>query len=202
MASVVDICNLALSYLGDDATVSSIDPPEGSAQAEHCARFYPIARDSLLQYPGVAWGFATRTTTLAALSSNPTDWQYAYTAPTDLLTPIAILPRDAQGRSQSFSRERHPDGYDVIYADQEDATLEYVGRIEDPAWFPPLFIEALAWKLAAMIAGPLIKGAEGAKRAQECTVMSMQFLRQAAESDAKGRRVDKNHNVSWMTNRR
>ncbi len=49
MPSVVDLCNLALAYLGDDATVASIDPPEGSAQAEHCQRFYPIARDTLLQ---------------------------------------------------------------------------------------------------------------------------------------------------------
>ena len=33
MSSVVDICNIALSRLGDRATVTSIDPPEGSAQA-------------------------------------------------------------------------------------------------------------------------------------------------------------------------
>ena len=57
MASEVDICNLALSHLGDTATIASLDPPEGSAQAEHCARFYPIARDSLLEMH--AWGFAT-----------------------------------------------------------------------------------------------------------------------------------------------
>ena len=48
MPSEVDICNLALGHLGDSATVATIDPPEGSAQAEHCARFYPIARDARL----------------------------------------------------------------------------------------------------------------------------------------------------------
>ena len=46
MASVADICNMALGHLGDSATVASIDPPEGSAQAEHCARFYPMVRDA------------------------------------------------------------------------------------------------------------------------------------------------------------
>ena len=56
MASVVDICNLALAHIGDDATVSSIDPPEGSAQAEHCKRFYAIARDTMLQMHN--WNFA------------------------------------------------------------------------------------------------------------------------------------------------
>ena len=46
MATEVDICNLALAHLGDDATIASIKPPEGSAQAEKSARFYPIARDT------------------------------------------------------------------------------------------------------------------------------------------------------------
>ena len=48
MSSVVDICNIALSRLGDRATVTSIDPPEGSAQADHCRRFYPIALKTIL----------------------------------------------------------------------------------------------------------------------------------------------------------
>ena len=43
MATSVDICNLALSILGDDATVVSITPPAGSDQAGHCARWYPVA---------------------------------------------------------------------------------------------------------------------------------------------------------------
>ena len=33
MASVVDLCNLSLARLGDEANVVSIEPPDGSAQA-------------------------------------------------------------------------------------------------------------------------------------------------------------------------
>ena len=58
MASVVDLCNLSLARLGDEANVVSIEPPDGSAQAAHCARFLPMVRDSLLQ--AHAWGFALR----------------------------------------------------------------------------------------------------------------------------------------------
>ena len=76
MSSEVDICNLALSRLGDDASVASINPPEGSSQAEHCAQFYPIARNSMLQ--GHDWNFATRRETLALLSGVDTfNWSYA-----------------------------------------------------------------------------------------------------------------------------
>jgi hypothetical protein len=41
VASSVDIANLALAHLGDEAAVTSFDPPDGSAQAEHCARLLP-----------------------------------------------------------------------------------------------------------------------------------------------------------------
>ena len=72
MASPVDICNTALAYLGDVANVVSIDPAEGSAQAEHCARFYPLARDALLEMHD--WGFATRRVALAGLANPTTQW--------------------------------------------------------------------------------------------------------------------------------
>ena len=34
MASEIDICNLALSHLGDTATIASLDPPEGSVAGD------------------------------------------------------------------------------------------------------------------------------------------------------------------------
>lgn len=94
MSSEVDICNLALGYLGDTATVASISPPEQSAQAQHCARFYPIARDSLQEMH--TWGFCTKRVTLAAFAtSEASEWDYAYASPSDMLNAIAVLPPDA-----------------------------------------------------------------------------------------------------------
>lgn len=93
MASEVDIANLALGHLGDNATVSSLYPPEGSAQAEHCARFYPIARDSLLEMH--SWGFSTKRANLALLGSAWPEWQYCYQQPSDALNLLAVLPQDA-----------------------------------------------------------------------------------------------------------
>lgn len=71
MASAVDICNLALARLGDSATVASIDPPEGSAQSEHCARFYPLARRQIFEAHN--WSFLIRREKLAHSIKSPTD---------------------------------------------------------------------------------------------------------------------------------
>ena len=90
MASIVEICNLALARLGDEATVASIDPPEGSAQAEHCQRFYPIARDVLLETHD--WSFATTRARLSLLADADTwEWQYAYAEPANTIRVLSIL---------------------------------------------------------------------------------------------------------------
>lgn len=88
MASDVDICNLALGRLGDDATVTNIDPPDDSAQASHCSRFYPIARDTLQDmFP---WNFCMQRIQLAQGANLTTEWSYAYAAPTNALDIIAV----------------------------------------------------------------------------------------------------------------
>lgn len=94
MASEVDIANIALSHLGDDATVASLDPPEGSAQAEHCARFYPVARDSLLESHN--WAFSTQRIAMAEIANPPpSPWRHVYQAPSDVINMLAVWPNDA-----------------------------------------------------------------------------------------------------------
>ncbi len=90
MSSEVDIVNLALSNLGEAATVSSIDPPEGSAEAEHAAMFYPMARDSMLEMH--EWRFATKRVLLALTGSDTFEWTYAYALPAGMLRALAVLP--------------------------------------------------------------------------------------------------------------
>ncbi len=119
--SAVTICNLALSHLGDTAQVASIYPPDQSVQAQLCARFYPIARNSLLEM--AAWGFATRRIQLAKVS-NPTvntvtwpsgatetscgTWRFAYALPAGVVNVLAVIPALASNDYQeSLGRFEH-----------------------------------------------------------------------------------------------
>lgn len=219
MASVVDICNMALSHIGDTATVASIDPPEDSAQAEHCARFYPIARDALLEMH--AWGFATKRVALALLGSGWPEWDYAYLQPSDAINILSILPSDATDDysqpggviypagtpvssryvPKPFSCEIDENGNEVIYTDQEDAVLRYTGAATDTSKFSPLFVLALSYQLASMLAGPIIKGDAGAAEAKRCAQMAQAYLARATASDANQRKISPTHNVGWITGR-
>ena len=227
MATEVDICNLALAHLGDDATIASIKPPEGSAQAEKAARFYPIARDTLLQ--GHTWNFAMKRATIPLTTNALSQWDYAYTAPIDMMSPIAIISPTAQNdyatrmsagdtpggitsnyaptivagqyTPQQFALEVDANGLTLIYTNQENAMLRYTAFVSDPSKFPPLFVITLSWHLASMLAGPIIKGDQGMNEAKKCTQMMFNYLSQAKQQDNMHRDISLEHIVPWTSGR-
>ena len=222
MATEIDICNLALAHLGDDATIASIKPPEGSAQAEHAARFYPIARNTLLETH--TWNFAAKRASLATTTNTTEQWEYAYVAPADMMTPLAIISPTAQNDySTRMSSGDTPGGItsnysptivaghytpqqfavegDYIYTNQENAILRYQSLIIDSTKFSPLFVVALSWHLAAMMAGPIIKGDQGMAEAKRCTEMMQGYLSSAKQQDNLHRDITVEHIVPWTSGR-
>lgn len=202
MASEVDICNLALARLGDDATVASIDPPEGSAQAYHCARFYPMARDTMLDMHN--WSFATTRARLALLDITlPDAWAYAYARPSSAVKLISVLEDGASedGVAQQFEHEILTDGTRVIYTNVEDAWLRYTVRPTDPTVFSPLFVDALSMLLASHLAGTLIKGADGAAMSRQWLQFWRATMGAAVNADASQRHIEPTHTPTWMASR-
>jgi hypothetical protein len=213
-----------LSHLGDGATVSSIDPPEGSAQAEHCSRFYPIALAALLEmHP---WGFATRRGTLAQVANPSSTWQYAYAVPSGSINLISVLDPAAQDdysasapsdpttygnanrnniggayTPQNFSCETASDGSEIILTNQAGAVLRYTVYVNDTSKFSPLFVESLSWLLASKLAGPVLKGSDGMKAAQACTQTFNYWFGKATDSDASQRRNIIQQQPGWMGGR-
>ena len=201
MASEVDICNLALSHIGDTAAVSSLDPPEGSAQAEHCARFYPIARDALLEmHP---WKFATRRVLLAQLATETWNWEFAYAEPAGVIKLLAVLPPSAasDAETKEYEAETDGNGMPIILTNQENASLRYIAHVTDTTGFSPLFAMALSWHVASMLAGPVLKGDAGAAESKRCVAVMRGYLAEAAVSDSSQRLIKPKHNVAWIKGR-
>jgi hypothetical protein len=225
MASDVDIANLALAHLGEDATVSNLDPPEGSAQADHCATFYPLARDALLEMH--TWNFSTRRQNGAQLEDGlETGWQYAYIKPTNALIVFAVLPPGAPDdysaalpngtitladgslqspaagvsvmQTQPFAIETNEDGDEIIVTNQAEAVIRYGIRITDTQKFSPLFTTTLSWLLASYLAGPILKGEVGRNEAARCLQMATVWFGRAVTSDSNQRRVLPHHSVPWL----
>lgn len=224
MASEVDICNLALGRLGDSALVNQITPPEASVQSRLCSRFYPVARDSLLEMH--EWGFATRRATLALLDDAPVfGWSYAYGWPTNAIKVFAVLPEGATADyATPLSSLTAPDTFPVsvmgvtqpkrfatesvletgdrcILTDVENANARYIVRETDTGKFSPLFVDCLAWLLASYLAGPIYKGETGVGMGRSCLQAFAQLLPTAKQSDASQQQREQNNAPVWLANR-
>jgi hypothetical protein len=199
-SSDVAICNLALSHIGADANISAINPPDGSVEAGHCARYYPIARQELLEMQ--PWTFAKTRQALAVLSTNPSSvWTYAYQQPSDVISSLRILTvstLDAYGffpfggllRADEVAlfTERGTADYEsedgVILTHEPDAVLLYTRDVVDTSKYTPGFTVALSFLLASYLAGPIIKGAEGTGAALKMRQIAERKAAQAQVADA------------------
>jgi hypothetical protein len=180
MASVVDICNLALSHLGNKASVVSISPPDGSVEADYCSRFYAIARDEATEMGD--WAFARTRAALVQTSNPSTTWQYAYALPSDCMVPRRIVS------GVTYRHEDDSPDFDVegttLLTNFENATLMYTRPIEDPTKFPTGFVLTVSYQLAAHLAGPILRGEAGANAKLQFAKLASQKLLEAMATDA------------------
>lgn len=156
MSSVVDICNLALGRLGLKAFISSLD--EATAEAEVCNRFFNATRDAALA--SAPWPFAKKRATLALLSGvTRAGWAFCYAKPSDCLSPRFVwngLRNPRPDQLIPFELELgDADGSHIICTDHPGAELVFTKRVDNPTLFHPLFVNALAWRLASELAAPL-----------------------------------------------
>lgn len=191
MASETDIANLALDHLGEDGTITSFDPPDGSVHAEKCARFYPLARDMCLE--AHAFTFARRTLQLTDTIAGGDDYAYTYPLPSDCLKVLRVYPedwrRDLTGIDE-FEVETTDDGQKILMCDLETPQLMYVRKVTDTSKFSPSFVISLSYLLASMLAGPIIKGDAGQTANKYWFTLWRAYIGTAATLDANNQRLN------------
>ncbi|MFA5322333.1 MAG: hypothetical protein WC373_06625 [Smithella sp.] len=161
--SIVNIVNLALDELGVPS-ISSMT--EASDAAELANRIWEYARDQALEDGD--WNFAKLPAKLvqdAVYAAAPTDpkWLYRYTKPTSCLKVRELVDTNNLdiGRYWYDARAK---GYveegDYIYCNFDNTSTDlycrYTTIITDVTKYRPSFINALKFKLAAMMARKLV----------------------------------------------
>lgn len=180
MTTAVDICNLALSRLGDEANISSISPPDDSVQAQYCSRFYPVALRSLLNRHN--WGFSTLRAILAQLTGDTSQFEYCYALPNGFLKIIRLLD-SSQTELTDYSLEQHSSGVRCLYCNADAVELVYISDSVNPSFFSPLFVEALSVLLANHLAGPILRGDVGVSASAKLLQIFAPALKMAVEDD-------------------
>lgn len=196
MASPIDICNMALAHLGETPNLSSIDPPEGSAHAESCARFYPIARDVALE--AINWPFAMTRVLVAELApTNPASgWLFAYALPAGYVKAVGVVQpgvMDDEQDSSLFIVEGQ-----ALYTNAEQATLIYLQRMTDTTKWSASFGVAVSWLLASYLAGAVCEDKSVKNWAYE---MYREELGRSAQTIANASQTVMHHTPHWIRDR-
>jgi hypothetical protein len=188
VASVTDICNLALGRIGHGTLLTEYSSDQSKA-GRYCRQNYPLVRDRLIESVGI--DSFQRIVVLVLASGSIPGWTYLYAMPEGALFVEAVCDEGgarAWGRRSVFSprmesQESDPfrlfyNGSDpVIATDVANAYAVVRVRVENTTHYPPAFVSALAWELAMELAGPLEVDADLQKMA---TQMAYQARAEAA----------------------
>lgn len=146
--SDVDICNLALSHIGEGPirNLSSIGQKESL-----CNIFYPMSRDYHLTIYN--WSFARRTSKLQALDEDHAKGT-PFQMPSGCLSPRYIYPRVKTKRRYYIEKDRIiiPE---VWLIDGVDQHLCYTFKETNTSLFSSPFYDLISMSLASKLAGPI-----------------------------------------------
>lgn len=139
--TALDICNAALCKLGE-APLTAIDS-NGSPASRLCYMHYHPARREVLC--ATRWTFAVKKVRLTSAEPAPDEeHSVAHSLPHDCLRVLHV------NYPQWMLRGR------CIFCPVTEIKLVYTADVEDCSLFEPLFVEALATRLACKLCIPLI----------------------------------------------
>lgn len=168
--SKVQLCNMALSHLGNYGTVSNIDTPKNDKEIIF-SLWYDVARQTFLKM--TMPNFCLSRKSVAQLAATPpSPFAYAYEYPKDCLKLLGI--GNIEDKQNNYSVENNMILTDVLYS--SGAPLRYVGDITDVTDMSPEFKIGLSWYLAAMVAYEVTQDAGRANQIQQMLPEKMSTL--------------------------
>ncbi|MBQ3060234.1 MAG: hypothetical protein IJD16_07995 [Desulfovibrio sp.] len=194
--SSIAIWNRALGFLGTRAVASE---HENTPEAIQCRLYWDSARrQALRDYP---WGFAQRRAWLARLplpDGYGPEFRFAYALPQNCLKAHELRHEGLIPRPFMLVREARQD-VPCLVSDAARALLLYTEDVASCRLFDDLFAHALARRLAALIAVPLLRN--NSQKVSELEKLYAQSLPPARQADAGEARLRSCTADSWLAAR-
>lgn len=141
----VEICNIALGYLGA-SPIESLD--DTTTEAQLCAANYDAVRDAVLQER--PWTFAVARRSLTADATAPANvWGYRFP-----LNPLSLRVFEVYVGDELVT-EWDVEGRFVLCDEAGPVVVKTVDQVANPALLSAGFVQAMAARLAATLAVPI-----------------------------------------------
>lgn len=191
MSSKIEICNLALGFLGEPPIA---DMDEKAPSAEACKLYFrPALSELLREHP---WNFAATRERLVPLelpSAWANEYTYAYAYPAQclnlhyIITPAGVKDRNFM---LAFDASRT-----VVLSDIKDATAAFTRYVDDTTRFDPAFAMAFARKMQCMLVKSLLKN--NSSLVKEAEELYRQALEAARLQDVRESRQFQDEGRLW-----
>lgn len=151
MAGQVEICNRALTKVGDDRIISIDDDTE---RARVLKAVWATVRDSEIRARN--WNFAMKRASLAALSSTP-DWGFdnEYQLPSDCLRVVQVNDHFMSVSLSDYRVDQETpfqiEGKKILTDIAAPLKIRYLRRVESTAELDDSFVDVFVCRLAAEV---------------------------------------------------
>ncbi len=192
--SPVEICNMALGWLGGNLIISLDDP---SIEAKLCKAVYVPLRDAVLEER--EWTFAVKRLQPAALVTPPVyGFDKAFQIPPEVIRILQVsragevsdgavvegsflsATRGGTGTGRETRIDWDREGDQILCNNAAEIFIRALIRIDDTTKFSPAFDQALAARMAMDLAIPV---ASSEKLQKDMAVMYSDKIRMAAATD-------------------
>jgi len=145
MATEIDICNIALSFLGASPITSLSGADKRSIS---CNTWYAITRDNLLRsHP---WNFAIKRAVLVEDVSSPAfGYAHQFVLPVDFLRVYKLDYSDIEYKLES----------NLLLTNDDAVNLIYIAQVTDTTKFDAMFTYVLSLQLAYNMAYNIVQSA-------------------------------------------
>lgn len=141
MNTETDVCNYALSLVGDE----EIQDLLGDSKSQRLCRqhYYQVRNFLLEQY---YWKFALKRVDLSEDVTPPAfEWGNQFIIPSDFCQVYRLYPRIHRYEIEGLR----------LLCNEESLGMKYVYKVTDVTLFPSFFVESLAFAMAIRLAWPL-----------------------------------------------
>jgi hypothetical protein len=151
MSNETAICNIALGILKAEPIINY--DTDTTTRSIWCRQFYPTTRDAVLRaYP---WGFAIVRKALAADPTSPIfGFDVKFALPDN---PYCLRVLELDDGELDWKVEGR-----YLLCDNSTVSIKYISRVVDTTLFEPMFTQALATRMAAVLCKPITGSTDSA----------------------------------------
>lgn len=188
----IEICNYALSIVGQSRKIASFE--ERSPEAESCKLLYSQTLNLALEQYN--WSFARRDEIITDEQYQrdivALPYKYAYKLPDDVMRVLYLQPVNSGEIIETMGKRRaiqfnfrNYDGKKILATDSRpNFAVHYQCYLDDISVCSPSFIDGFSYLLASKLSGTLIRGVDGINISSAFLKIAQERLALASAYDA------------------